>query len=368
MKSGIVPTPEQMAASVEEEGYVVAGGNAAIPIEGVLTNQPSFYARYYGGGNTTYPAIRDALARAEADPEVRTITLRVNSPGGQINGLFETLEMLQSLRKPLKAEVTDMAASAAYAIVAQAEDITLRTPASRVGSVGVVVDMVVYDDEVSITSTNAPNKRPDVTTEEGKAQVRAELDDLHELFVDAIAEGRGTTTEDVNTNFGRGAMLVAKDAIARGMADSLSGTNNNTAAPIVAASAKNGGKRMDLATLKAEHPAVYQAAVAEGQAQGIEQERDRVSAHLTLGNASGIIATALEAVEAGTGLTESIKAKYQAAGMKQSLAAARTEDNPEPTATETAAAETPTLDDNHMAAGMCDALDKLCGVSTVKEV
>lgn len=66
---------------------------------------------------------------------------------------------------------------------------------------------------------------------------------------------------------------------------------------------------MTLEELKAQHPAVYNAAVAEGT----KQERDRVCAHLTLGEQSGDRKTAQEAIESGDGLTASIHAKYIAA-------------------------------------------------------
>ena len=45
----------------------VAGETAAIQINGVLTDQPDFFARFWGGGNTTYREIVAALALADAD-------------------------------------------------------------------------------------------------------------------------------------------------------------------------------------------------------------------------------------------------------------------------------------------------------------
>ena len=82
---------------------------------------------------------------------------------------------------------------------------------------------------------------------------------------------------------------------------------------------------MDLQILKAQHPAVYAAAVQEGTAQ----ERDRVGAHLKMGEASGDMDTAISAVEDGSAMTATLQAKYMAAGMNRAAAQARQDDDAE---------------------------------------
>ena len=88
---------------------------------------------------------------------------------------------------------------------------------------------------------------------------------------------------------------------------------------------------MDLSTLKSDHPEVYAAAKEEGRQEGREQgvtaERDRVSAHLIRGQASGAMALALESVENGAEMTETLKAKYDTAGKNKRDVEAREEDN-----------------------------------------
>src|SRR4051812_12268701 len=69
----------------------VEGHTAIISIEGTLTETPDCASMMFGGGNTTYASIRQALAAADADPEVVDILQDVNSPGGTVEGLFETL-------------------------------------------------------------------------------------------------------------------------------------------------------------------------------------------------------------------------------------------------------------------------------------
>lgn len=63
---------------------------------------------------------------------------------------------------------------------------------------------------------------------------------------------------------------------------------------------------MNIETLKKQHPEAYQAAVAEGEAK----ERDRVVAHLTMGEKFKEMPTAIAAIRSGEGLTSKLTETY----------------------------------------------------------
>lgn len=344
-ESGRKPTAQETAEFLAEFETIadelprimsVAGETAGIGIVGVLTNAPDYWARWYGGGNTTYAEIRSAIALADSDPAINEIVLQVNSPGG-IAGAEQqaTVEAIQNCSKPVRAIVGGMAASAAYGLVAQAETIEAQNAMSMVGSIGVVHRAVIRDDVVQTTSTNAPAKRPDPTTKAGKKVIKEQLDSMEKIFIDTIAEGRDVDAATVKKDFGRGAIILAEDAIKRNMIDSISAGANSFATPsndggdsAVAATAKvkpqaaAGGvkkesKTMDLTKLKAEHPAVFQAAFAEGAEQGKKDERDRVSAHLTYGAGADCMDVAMKAIEDGEQVTQALQAKYMMAGLNK---------------------------------------------------
>lgn len=88
---------------------------------------------------TDYAQIRQDMRRAVADPSVKKITLRIDSPGGGVIGLLETADELHAANrvKPVTAHVDGIAASAAYWLASQAGTITLG-PSCEVGSVGVL--------------------------------------------------------------------------------------------------------------------------------------------------------------------------------------------------------------------------------------
>jgi ClpP class serine protease len=325
-------------------------------VDGILTERRDFMAWWLGYANTTYADIRQSIALAEIDPAVKRIEYRVSSPGGNVDGLFDTLGTIQDAKKP-QSVITSYAASAAFAISAVAGKITATNAAVQIGSIGVAASFFVSPEEVDITNRDSPNKRPDPTSEEGKAVIQDELDALFELFIDAIAKGRGTTMRDVRENFGRGSVFVAGEAKRRGMIDKVQRPmlravskaalaevtetdpevvvkKGTAVGPSVAAVSNAAlcaalqqakqlglqphehevvtsanapeqpaqdepepaavavpdppqhkpaglggdrkGKKMDIETLKREHPEAYKAALQEG----IDQERVRVMGHL----------------------------------------------------------------------------------------
>ena len=191
----------------------ISNGVANISVSGVLTNRPDFLASMFGGGNTTYSDIIGAIVRSEQDESVDSIVLHVDSPGGTVDGLFNAISAIQKATKPVIACVDGTAASAAYALVAQADSINAVNSAARIGSVGVVASFAVDDKLVSITSTESPDKYPDIKTDEGRAVVIKELDAIYELFVDAIAEGRGVESKQVVSGFGRGGVSIGEGSI-----------------------------------------------------------------------------------------------------------------------------------------------------------
>jgi ClpP class serine protease len=310
---------EAFKASLQADGdgsriMPVAG---KISIKGVLTNSPNIFAMLFGGGNTTYAEIIGAIASAEADPDVSEIELMVDTMGGNFDGLFACGEAIKNTSKPITANVIGSALSAGYWLVSQADKIVAQDKASTFGSIGVARRYNVSPDVVDVASTKAPKKRPDVSTPEGVAIVQEELDPIHAMFAGEVADGRGTTIDKVNKNFGEGATLLAEDALARGMIDSIGASDKQQPTGLT----KEEDQNMDLATLKTDHVALYNEIVATATAEGIEkgvgQERTRVASHIALADDSGDLKTALEAIKGTEGITPAIQTAHVQATIKK---------------------------------------------------
>lgn len=314
----------ELEAVVPNSGLstVDSGQVAVIAVDGILTKEPDSWIAFFFGKNTAYDDIIGQLAAAEADPNVKGIRLDIDSPGGNADGLFDTLSAIDAVTKPMSV-LARKAQSAAYGIAAAAGGIVATGPGAEFGSVGVAVSIFVDEAVVTLTSTGAPEKRPDPRTEEGRASIVRELDAIDDLFVDAIANGRGVSMDAVRQGFGRGASFLAGEAERRGMIDGIAGAGLRVVGDRTQATADGGSEEcMDLDKLKAEHPAVYKAAVEVG----VNQERDRVVAHLKLGE-SGDMKTALIAVKDGADITQTTYAAHMSAALNRRDVKARDDDN-----------------------------------------
>jgi ClpP class serine protease len=395
-----LPTLEQIRAHREEaaakrsaaggpSNYRVEGNTAYISVTGLLTAEPDLWCEYFGLDNTTYPDIAESVARAEGDPTVKRVVYEISSGGGTVAGITDAVYAIDSARKP-SSVVSDYAASAAYWIATRASvggKITATSPMASFGSIGVAVDVYAFAFVKQIASTDAPNKRPDVNTEEGRQAIREELDAIHDHFAGDVADARGVSRDKVNSDFGRGGMLLADAAKLAGMIDEVvarpaparkgnvdsallpKAENGSYEVPVTLALTMNGKpssvaeverlaalsavvpglevaildgksvakqppeeashkelKSMDLATLKASHPDLFKAVREEGITAGVAQERERVAAHLTLAEASGDQAYSLKCINDGTGITMTVQTTHMAAAMKRGAQSARDED------------------------------------------
>jgi ClpP class serine protease len=134
--------------------------------------------------------------------------------------------------KPIIAVIDCNAASAAYWLASQANEIVM-TPSSQVGSVGVFclhVDASQALDRAGIRPTYifAGQYKVEGNSEEPLADsalqhLQSVVDRTHDQFISDIVMGRarGLTTERVRKHFGEGRMVSAEEAITRGMADRL---------------------------------------------------------------------------------------------------------------------------------------------------
>jgi ClpP class serine protease len=311
--------PEAAAPALRGEG-----STAHIDIAGPLIPGRSAILDYYGVKYTAYSDLRAQIQTAEKSPGVSEVVFHVDSPGGTVAGFHETARAIASMSTPRRA-VASYAASAAFGLASAIGNVEASGPEASFGSVGVAVSVPNPSKyATTLTSRNAPDKMPDPTTEEGRAVVRDRLDEMHAQFVGVIAEGRGTTPEQVNADYGRGRVFLAAEAKRRGMIDSIAATrggeSNQEAALDVVTNEET--EAMDLETLKTQHPEAFRAAVALGESQ----ERKRVSDHIKLGKEAGALDVAHEAIAAGESLSDR-QADYLAANMrKQGVASMKADD------------------------------------------
>jgi ClpP class serine protease len=131
--------------SDEKITYNIYGDVAIIPIHGLLTKRSELFDSFFG--TTSYEEIHELISSAIEDASVRSILLEIDSPGGEVSGLFDLVDFIYESRelKPIYAIANDHAFSAAYGIASAASKIFVNRT-SGVGSIGVIATHVDIHD------------------------------------------------------------------------------------------------------------------------------------------------------------------------------------------------------------------------------
>ena len=121
-------------------GYTLTEhGIAVVSFVGPLLTRGDWLTSLLGAMD--YGALGSTMERAFADPSARAVLLELDSPGGEVGGLFDLVDRIGALRessgKPLWAVAGEAALSAAYAIASAADRLYV-TRTAEVGSIGIV--------------------------------------------------------------------------------------------------------------------------------------------------------------------------------------------------------------------------------------
>jgi HK97 family phage prohead protease len=231
--NGQSATKEEIRAAMQaahSDAPTGAQGVAVIPVYGVIAARMMMFDEFSGG--TSCEAIQMAFRSALADDTVGTIVLDIDSPGGTVTGVPELAAEILAARgtKPVIAVANSMAASAAYWIASAADKIVV-TPSGDVGSIGVYtthqdVSAAMEKEGVKVTYIQAGKYKTDGNpytppSEEFLENTQKDVNTFYQMFLNAVAAGRGISAETVAETFGQGRMVMAQDAVACGMADEI---------------------------------------------------------------------------------------------------------------------------------------------------
>lgn len=218
-----------LAAAQRSTDIRTSGVIQVIPLYGVLTQRGGLTAASEPLTSTARVGL--AIRQAASDPNVRGIVLDVDSPGGEVFGTSELAAVVadaaQNAGKPVVAVANSLAASAAYWIASQAEELVV-TPGGMVGSVGVYamhvdVSRAAEMQGVNVSLISAGEHKTDGNQYEplgdaARADIQAEVQDYYGLFVRDVARGRAVSAQTVRDTW-QARMFTAKNALAAGLVD-----------------------------------------------------------------------------------------------------------------------------------------------------
>jgi signal peptide peptidase SppA len=213
-------------AAAKPADPVREGATMVIPVSGPLSP-----TGIYWGGTSTERLI-DQVRDAASDDRVGAIILKIMSPGGLVWGTQEAGDAVFEARqaKPVVAIADKYSFSAAHWIATQASAY-YATPSGQVGSVGVRaghVDNSGFEEKIGMKTTLIASSPKKVAahpyaplSDEDRAEMQAEVDEMAEAFNAAIARGRGIKAGDVPGIHGTGEVFSARRAAERGMIDGV---------------------------------------------------------------------------------------------------------------------------------------------------
>lgn len=313
-------------ASEQQEYRIREGGVAVLSVEGVLAPKANLFMRVSGGASTQL--LSKQVESAIADPRVRSLILQVDSGGGSALGVPELSDTIRELAaiKPIVTVTDGVMASGAYWLGSAANAVFGSGTTVQVGSIGVVMTHNYTPNASGAQTTEitagrykcmATSAKP--LDEEASAYLQQMVDHIYSVFVDAVAQNRGVSAEDVLQHMADGRTFIGQQAVDAGLLDGFMtvdqvaermaadptqyATRRKARVAALATPAKRpAGARaegdsqpepvlldppatppqketpMDMKTLAEQHPELLANIQAEARAAGAKAEQERVAA------------------------------------------------------------------------------------------
>jgi protease-4 len=208
--------PQPMTAY--QVGIIVAQG----------TIMPGEQAPGLIGADSTVELIR----QAQQNDAIRSVVLRVDSPGGSAIASEEiraALVQLQQAGKPVVVSMGGTAASGGYWIAATADEIWA-SPATITGSIGVIGVIPTFEnalaylgvgvDGVGTTALSGSGNPLSGLDETMQTIFQSNVEDAYRRFLQLVADGRNMSVPEVDA-IAQGRVWTGEQALGLGLVDSL---------------------------------------------------------------------------------------------------------------------------------------------------
>lgn len=187
-----------------------------------------------GGSTVGSTTIIEAIRKAEEEPTVKAIVLRVDSPGGSALASDLMWNEIVHCKKPVVASMSDVAASGGYYVSMGCRKIYAE-PGTITGSIGVVGGKIViggvYEkvgvntEVISRGANSGINSTMTPFTDGERKAMRAYMEDVYGQFLDKAVEGRNKSgqkfTRESLQKLAGGRVWTGKQAKANGLIDEL---------------------------------------------------------------------------------------------------------------------------------------------------
>jgi len=199
---------------------------AVIRLDGTITSGPM---DYFATTGITPDRTDDLLEQAAANPNVKAVVLRINSPGGSAVASDQIYHALLDFEKPVVVWMGEMAASGGY-YISCAGDHVFAHPDTLTGSIGVISQFINAEELLNeigvdvVVITSGPRKDMGSLfrgmTEEEQALWQTVTDEIYDGFVEIVAQARDLPLEDVR-ELADGRVYTGRQALELGLVDEV---------------------------------------------------------------------------------------------------------------------------------------------------
>jgi protease-4 len=203
-----------------------------VDVDGVLLNGrlPGFFS----AGEHPVSLLLEKLRRAEGDPQVKGLILRINSPGGTVTASDLMHHEIEGYRKrtgnPVVTVMMDVAASGGYYIACATNHIVAHR-STVTGSIGVIMQMINVSgtmDKIGITSEAIKSGKmkdagsPFREMNDSEREIfQGVIDDFYGRFVEVVQSGRPQLSEVRIRELADGRVYTGSQALENGLVDQI---------------------------------------------------------------------------------------------------------------------------------------------------
>lgn len=227
-----VPLEEELVESTvrRDPGLFVPDKVAIVDVDGLIVNQRERGLLSMGENPVSF--FIEKLDKAAADPSVKALILRINTPGGGVTAteiMHRRLMRFRARREvPIVAIIEDLGASGGYYLACGA-DVILAHPTSVTGSIGVMMQTVSFADTLNMigvdTQAIKSGEFKDIgsplkpLTQRERALLQGMVDEYYAAFLRVVEDGRGEMTPERIRELADGRVYTGKQAVENGLVD-----------------------------------------------------------------------------------------------------------------------------------------------------
>ncbi|MCL2626862.1 MAG: signal peptide peptidase SppA [Cystobacterineae bacterium] len=178
-------------------------------------------------------AILEDIREVSEEDSFRAVIIRIDSPGGTVGASHEIYEALMRLRekKPVVVSMENMAASGGY-YIASAADTIFANPGTLTASIGVIMtspdlSKLMQWAKVDMNVLTAGERKDALSPfrpikDSERTELKEMLADIHESFIEAVAQGRKKGVEEIRP-WADGRIMTGRKAKEVGLVDEMGG-------------------------------------------------------------------------------------------------------------------------------------------------